>query len=362
MAKNELQSNATIAVMGQTGSGKTSFVNLASQSTLQVGSGLRSCTSDIQLADPFELDGCSVTLIDTPGFDDTTRTDTDILKMISTFLATNYQHGHILSGVIYVHRISDVRMGGVSTRNVRMFRKLCGETTLRNVVIVTTMWDRMDPGDGEARERELATDDAFLKPMLDMQAQMVRHHRTLESTQAILRRLIHNRPLAMQIQEELVDQQLDVMQTSAGEDLNKELLEQAAWMAEEQQAREVELQIAIAIREEEARNTIEREREKLREEAEHRQREAEKRAEEARAELQRQEAENQRRMEELQERERQERERLEEERRKAEEEERVRAQELRRQTEAQEEEARVMRHEIERLREQNKKSGPCTIQ
>jgi hypothetical protein len=42
-----------------------------------------------------------------------------------------------LSGLIYVHRISDVLMGGISSRNFRMFRKLCGDDTLKNVVIVT---------------------------------------------------------------------------------------------------------------------------------------------------------------------------------------------------------------------------------
>ena len=49
---------------------------------------LESCTAEIQLADEFALDGRQVVLIDTPGFDDTTKSDTDILKMIAGFLAT----------------------------------------------------------------------------------------------------------------------------------------------------------------------------------------------------------------------------------------------------------------------------------
>jgi predicted GTPase len=49
---------------------------------------LESCTAEIQLADEFTLDGRQVVLIDTPGFDDTTKSDTDILKMIAGFLAT----------------------------------------------------------------------------------------------------------------------------------------------------------------------------------------------------------------------------------------------------------------------------------
>ena len=40
------------------------------------------------MAQAFELDGRLVTLIDTPGFDDTSKSDSDILRMIAAFLAT----------------------------------------------------------------------------------------------------------------------------------------------------------------------------------------------------------------------------------------------------------------------------------
>ncbi|ESK95347.1 hypothetical protein Moror_3872, partial [Moniliophthora roreri MCA 2997] len=79
---------AIIAVMGATGSGKTTFINAASGGSLQVGMDLQSCTSTVQLSETFELRGRQVTLIDTPGFDDTNKSDADILKMIAAFLAT----------------------------------------------------------------------------------------------------------------------------------------------------------------------------------------------------------------------------------------------------------------------------------
>jgi len=49
---------------------------------------LKSCTAEVQVADEFILDGQPVVLIDTPGFDDTERSDTDVLKLIAAFLAT----------------------------------------------------------------------------------------------------------------------------------------------------------------------------------------------------------------------------------------------------------------------------------
>ena len=91
--------------MGATGSGKTTvsrmrplimsrsspdtlqFINLASGSNLRIGLGLESCTAEVKLADEFTLDEKTVTLIDTPGFDDTAKSDTEILKIIAAFLA-----------------------------------------------------------------------------------------------------------------------------------------------------------------------------------------------------------------------------------------------------------------------------------
>lgn len=65
---------------------KLQFVNLVSGSTLRVGDGLESCTTEVQLSIPFELGGRLVELIDTPGFDDTSKSDADILNMIATYL------------------------------------------------------------------------------------------------------------------------------------------------------------------------------------------------------------------------------------------------------------------------------------
>lgn len=49
---------------------------------------LESCTAEVQLADEFTLDEKRILLIDTPGFDDTSKSDTEVLKMIAAFLAT----------------------------------------------------------------------------------------------------------------------------------------------------------------------------------------------------------------------------------------------------------------------------------
>ena len=47
---------------------------------------MESCTSDVEIAKEFTLDGRKVVLIDTPGFDDTNKSDTEVLRLIAAFL------------------------------------------------------------------------------------------------------------------------------------------------------------------------------------------------------------------------------------------------------------------------------------
>ena len=65
------------------------FINLVSGSDLEVSDSLTSVTKEVALSKAFEVDGVSVTLVDTPGFDDTARADTQILASLASFLATS---------------------------------------------------------------------------------------------------------------------------------------------------------------------------------------------------------------------------------------------------------------------------------
>ena len=61
-------------------------MNTVSKSRLKVGGSLESCTSEIQESKEFIMDGRRVMLIDIPGFDDTHKSDTNVLKSIAVFL------------------------------------------------------------------------------------------------------------------------------------------------------------------------------------------------------------------------------------------------------------------------------------
>ena len=49
---------------------------------------MESCTDAIHTSKPFELDGVEVTLVDTPGFDDTNKSDAEILAIVCDYLAS----------------------------------------------------------------------------------------------------------------------------------------------------------------------------------------------------------------------------------------------------------------------------------
>jgi len=176
------------------------------------------------------------------------------------------QLGLILSGVLYFHRISDLRMGGAQTRNFRMFRNLCGDSALTNVVIVTNMWGGVEPEVGDAREAELVGEDIFFKPVLEKGARMARHENTIPSAEAIIRLLVNNHPLPLQIQTELVDDGKDIVETSAGQELNRELNDQIRKHQEDVRVLAEELEQATREKDEETKNELEVEARRMHEE------------------------------------------------------------------------------------------------
>ena len=102
-----------------------------------------------------------------------------------------------------------------------MFRELCGQLAMGNVLLVTNMWKEDSLDVNEARERELS--GRFFKSVLDKGARMVRHLDTTQSAHDIIRILMMNRPVALRIQRELVDERKDLVNTAAGRAVNREL-------------------------------------------------------------------------------------------------------------------------------------------
>lgn len=162
-------------------------------------------------------------MIDTPGFDDTLRSDTQILTEISRVLAFQYESGLKLKGVIFFHRITDIKMSGTSMKTLQICRKICGQDALKNVMLVTTRWREVDKSVGAQREEELRTN--FWKFMLDFGSTMARYHGDEDSAVTIASQLLQKETVILDLQRELVDRSKKLSQTSAGALVNDDIEE-----------------------------------------------------------------------------------------------------------------------------------------
>ena len=148
-------------------------------------------------------------------------------KLTGHFHFHSYKAGIRLTGVIYMQRISDVKVSGSARQSFRMFQELCGEETFPNVLLVTGMWDTVTPEIGDARDRELASKDIFFKPVLEKGARMMRHDNTRASGLQIVRNLVDRPPVTLCIQRELGGG-VDIMQTSVYKQIREVMSELVA--------------------------------------------------------------------------------------------------------------------------------------
>lgn len=216
-----------IAVMGMTGVGKSTFINNFSDESVLIGHGLEACTGKVAIYPSTLPDGTKFLLADTPGFDDTYKSDTDILREVASWLAEAYKNKIKLSGIIYLHRIVDVRLGGSAMKNLRMFKALCGEEGLGSVVLATTRWSSVTAEEGAARERQLCENPQMWKSMIEKGSKVFRHDRDEESAVEIVQYLIkRKRTVTLDIQVDLVDKGLTLDRTTAGQEVTAELEKQ----------------------------------------------------------------------------------------------------------------------------------------
>jgi predicted GTPase len=128
--QGEADEGGLSSVMGPTGAGKSrvcrlvkrshffsesqlsvrQFIDIATQQaqSANVGHSLESCTSEVRAVRYQRTDGNgkrSYVIVDTPGFDDTNKPDTEILALIADWLKTTYVFG-ILSRLRYLITIS----------------------------------------------------------------------------------------------------------------------------------------------------------------------------------------------------------------------------------------------------------------
>jgi len=167
--------------------------------------------------------------VDCPGFDDTERSDTEILKEIAETLSALYIVGLRLRGVIYLQRITDNRMQGSSMKNLQLFVKMVGKECLTNVVFATTMWGKLNDEDiAEANNRDSELRDEYWADFINMGASATRFEGSKASAEGILSVLLGKTDVVLKVQNELVNAGKSLKQTEVGEFLEPTIYQQEA--------------------------------------------------------------------------------------------------------------------------------------
>jgi GTPase SAR1 family protein len=241
------QNDIVIAVMGCTGVGKSTFIShfcpnrTGRVNTISIG------TTTVE-AYAAVIDDQPVFFLDTPGFDDAYRSDTDILRELADWLNRSYQAKIKLAGILYLHRISDPRISGSSLRNLRMFRRLCGEDRLPCVVLATTFWDRIPTERAVLQEKKLMESDEFWRGMIEKGSHVFRQDNGVTSALRIIRYILSRRlATTLQIQEEMASgKSLD--ETEAGLEVQAEMERMRAEYAQELQRIKEEMEESLKLR------------------------------------------------------------------------------------------------------------------
>lgn len=226
--------------MGVTGAGKSTFIGKVTGQDVKVGHSLVSHTAAVGVF-PYQQspDRC-VYLVDTPGFDDTTRTDTEVLKDVAFFLSQIYRKDVQLAGIVYLHRITDNRVRGSSMKNLKMFQQLCGDEAFGHVILATSMWNTIDEASkdvGDQREQELMSRAEFWGTMYKSGSQVARWLGNEQSAQSIVGKIIEVHDKAgeavLKIQQEMVNEDKDLDETAAGREVQREIAAAKAQLQEE---------------------------------------------------------------------------------------------------------------------------------
>jgi hypothetical protein len=219
-------------------------------------------------------------VVDTPGFDDTTQSDAAVMRKLLSWLESSYRSGTNLRGLIYLHRIIDPRMQGSALRNFRMFRKLCGEDCIRNILLATTFWGSVTEIEGKKREDELRGNMEFWGGMVEKGSTIARLGTDQASGMQLLMRFANSKQITLQAQGEMVLQNKAIDDTAAARFVGEETRK-----IREQQEAEIRAAKARADQEVAARAAARKA------EEQRRQQELVRRLEEDRARIQRHEIE-----------------------------------------------------------------------
>lgn len=215
----------------------------------------------------FHYNGYNINLVDTPGFNDIYKSETEVLQDIATWVQESYEGEKRLNGIIYLHSLANVRMEGPALRNLNIFRQLCGEEALKNVILATTFWSEVAMEDALRREEQLRATPEFWGDMLEhgsIMKRLVDHNSALD----IVGLLVEKSQITLQIQQELVEDQKKLVDTAAGQAVSEELVRLQQKYQQDLERVQRELHEALHERDQEMQDILSQQQKRLNRELE----------------------------------------------------------------------------------------------
>lgn len=143
-------------------------------------------------------------MIDTPGFNDTKRSNEEILDHISEYLSAQSKAGELLSGIIYLHPITEPRLRGTDVLQVNVFNEICGAGTYPNIVFATTFQENQDLSTANTREEELFSNIPLVDDIRAVGGRTARIiHNDQRSSRQLVKSFRKNKAVKLKIQKEL---------------------------------------------------------------------------------------------------------------------------------------------------------------
>ncbi|KAL8704636.1 MAG: hypothetical protein Q9201_002222 [Fulgogasparrea decipioides] len=153
--------------------------------------------------------------------------DRQVLERMSTYLYEHYKCGRKLSGLLFLRDINLSRMTGSMIKYLDMFQRLCGEETFKNIILLTTKWDK-SPEFAHNRESELV--NKFWAVMIKLgSSHPKRLGKVVDPSSGIVNPvsdiiapILKFQPTFLQIQRELGGGS-DLIDTAAGQYIDRDL-------------------------------------------------------------------------------------------------------------------------------------------
>lgn len=137
-------------------------------------------------------------------------------------------------------------MQGSAKRNITLFKKLCGDDALQNVILATTMWDLVGEDVGAMREQELISTTEFWGYMASRGSKAYRHDNTHSSAMKLIGHFVLTESkMTLEIQEEMVHQHKDLDGTGAAATVDAQLEQERARFTAELHNLKAELEEAV---------------------------------------------------------------------------------------------------------------------